>query len=848
MNATTWTRRGLTLLVAALTVLCLLPAPPARAVTGDHLIVAGYQPAGYENLSHMIYEQYGLEASSHGTFFQLNEAQTAPLYDWDLNWLCDDDLDAGWSTAFDEGVTDPATPAWATIDLGKRAQLRRVVLFPARDEAYAAHFPRALEIRLSDDKEQWTTVYTNDTVNASVDAPLVVDLTKLPTARYVQVYVTRRTDTPMTTDAGETLPVQIGEMAVFGTETIMSLDDFDSYKPAGCETLSQEKAAAVSSGAEGAALTDLDLSTSWAAGQEDAAPWACVDLEAPYVLRRVVLFPHPAPYGEGFPSSYRVEISEEGESWITLHEAAGGAAPDQPVVIELSEPTAARYVRVSAGQGEALKLAELAVFGEAPEARVDLDRTALELTPGDTDQLKATLVSPNALPLTQKIWTTSDERVVTVDAEGRLTAVGVGEADITVTNQENGLDISASCHVYVVASRRDPFQENILISMFWPPIGPDYITEEQYKWMADAGINYVMGAGEEVDRKEDQLKMLQWCYKYGMRMTVGDGRLGPSLSGKSREYIAGVLAEYKNVPGVGGYWLCDEPASPLSYVDAYQAIKSLDPDKYVYLNFLPGVSADVIDEWLKQNASSGYPCDYYLYDFYPFRADGQTATQTMLQLLETGRKAGLANGVKTGTFIQSMGIDGVYRLPTQDEIRWETSIALGFGYKYLSYFTWFQPPSGSEAFTGSIISRDGQKTALYGAVSDINHQILSMGPTLVNLDALEVYFNGETYDGTVASIPQDFFAQPLDGANFQVTLMRHKGTGRNYLMAVNNSFTDRAAIALRQPRHRRYPAAFAPCAAGAGRRCRAARPFDPPAAPAPRTPPAVVPARQTAAA
>lgn len=128
----------------------------------------------------------------------------------------------------------------------------------------------------------------------------------------------------------------------------------------------------------------------------------------------------------------------------------------------------------------------------------------------------------------------------------------------------------------------------------------------------------------------------------------------------------------------------------------------------------------------------------------------------MLQLLETGRKAGLANGVKTGTFIQSMGIDGVYRLPTQDEIRWETSIALGFGYKYLSYFTWFQPPSAGEAFTGAIISRDGKKTPLYDAVSDINHQILSMGPTLVNLDALEVYFNGETYDGTVASIPPGF--------------------------------------------------------------------------------------------
>lgn len=72
-----------------------------------------------------------------------------------------------------------------------------------------------------------------------------------------------------------------------------------------------------------------------------------------------------------------------------------------------------------------------------------------------------------------------------------------------------------------------------------------------------------------------------------------------------------------------------------------------------------------------------------------------------------------------------------------------------------------------------------------------------MGATLVNLDAMEVYFNGNTYDGVVSSIPQSFFAQPQDNTDFQVTLMQHKNTGRNYLMVVNNSFTDRANIALR---------------------------------------------------
>ena len=109
---------------------------------------------------------------------------------------------------------------------------------------------------------------------------------------------------------------------------------------------------------------------SWAAGDTDAAPWACVDLEAPYALRRVVLFPHPAPYGEGFPRQLHGWRSRRtGESWINAPRGRRrGGMPEQPVVIELSEqplvgPLCACIRRPRA---EALKLAELAVFGEVP--------------------------------------------------------------------------------------------------------------------------------------------------------------------------------------------------------------------------------------------------------------------------------------------------------------------------------------------------------------------------------------------------------------------------------------------------------------------------------------------------
>ncbi len=72
------------------------------------------------------------------------------------------------------------------------------------------------------------------------------------------------------------------------------------------------------------------------------------------------------------------------------------------------------------------------------------------------------------------------------------------------------------------------FNKNILISIFWPPTS-EYINDEQYKYMADAEIDWVLGTGDGIGSKEDQLKMLELCNKYGIGMCVGDNRFGERL-------------------------------------------------------------------------------------------------------------------------------------------------------------------------------------------------------------------------------------------------------------------------------------------------------------------------------
>ena len=77
---------------------------------------------------------------------------------------------------------------------------------------------------------------------------------------------------------------------------------------------------------------------------------------------------------------------------------------------------------------------------------VKLDNGKLELKAGVTAQLTAT-VEPSDASDKSLEWTSSDAKVATVDASGKVTAVGVGSATITVKTKDGGK--TATCAVTV---------------------------------------------------------------------------------------------------------------------------------------------------------------------------------------------------------------------------------------------------------------------------------------------------------------------------------------------------------------------------------------------------------------
>ena len=77
---------------------------------------------------------------------------------------------------------------------------------------------------------------------------------------------------------------------------------------------------------------------------------------------------------------------------------------------------------------------------------VSLDKSELTLPRQNTYTLKATINPDNAT--NQKVtWKSSDEKIAKVDANGKVTAVAVGKATITVTTEDGGK--TATCEVTV---------------------------------------------------------------------------------------------------------------------------------------------------------------------------------------------------------------------------------------------------------------------------------------------------------------------------------------------------------------------------------------------------------------
>lgn len=766
-------------LIASLFVGASVPASAAENPSD----IASYAPAGTVNVA------TGATATAHS-------AETA----WPPAKLIDGHPGTPGLNLWVAGETGVDAGGWVDLALAQPEPVERIVVFPRGDGPYYGwYFPIEYTVSLLDELGGvvWSETRSHtDAFDAVVTEPDVIDLPVATEASRVRLDVTKR-------QSREGGVLQLGEIAVFaaGESTPPPTGEGTNLALNARISASTSYEKADESWSIGF-LNDGDTSTlrGWSTNPydrtQDPGADVTITLQLACVSDVSEVIVHPRT--KSFPKDYRIEVSSDGDTWESVAESLGNPSEQStPQAFPIEGGATASQVRLvvdtrngPAGvDGYLVQLAEVSVFGEAG-ACMSLVKPALLLEPGAVERnwfAAAGIEAPYEV-------SSSDEAVATVDGEGAITAVGVGTATVTLGTGAQAISVPVE-----VSDDVERIGDDLAITVFWPPL-PEYVNDEQYDYLAEAGIDLVQ-ASQLTASPEINLEMARLAHERGMQTIVQDETANPATM--TSDEAAAWAERYTNVPGVGGFYLVDEPVDATVYAPAFNAIREVAPEYYSHLNFFPyhfygseeGNDA-AMQAWLDATAPHGIDePDYLMYDLYPFGVNGGFNGAGMFTNLNTVRELGLENEIKTGLYLQSVGIPGAYRRPSPDEIRYEANLALAYGYKQLSYFTWWTPTNRSEPFTDAIMTADGQKTDLYEPVKQLNSEIHALGPTLMGLDAQDVYLSGETFGQE--AVPADFIVQSEDDTDLVLSRMVDRETGDEYLFVVNNSFTEAQDVTLR---------------------------------------------------
>ena len=534
-----------------------------------------------------------------------------------------------------------------------------------------------------------------------------------------------------------------------------------------------------------------------------------IKLDTTYSLEKIVLYPMKWGNGESFPRDYSLLGSTDGKTWFDVYPAqtdVSAAAADnlsvKPKEYVLDTPVEIGYFRLHITRHSAIKdangtastaLGEIELYGqESGDIRpTEINKTALRMNPGETDWLELT-VDRRLDPPTVR-YTSSNESVVKVDADGTVHAIAVGEAVITTRDVTNGKDYTTTV---LVDTFRVEEQFNIVTFMpyFWAEeVNPDYFDLLQQSGVTNIELNFAFDANAIT--YENNLKAIELAYERGMDVTVSEVDFSNATwPSKTKEQIYDFVKKYSHRPGVTGFYIEDESPNSAAYAQAMATVKEIMPYAVTHVNYC-GAYADNARALYNELAKYGDGLlDYVMYDLYCFRSE-VCDENSMYSSLEYNRQIGKELNTPTAFYVQSMAWNNCYR-PNADDIRYQVWSGLAYGAKQFSYFCYHTPRSNAaETYGPAIMDLDGNPTDLYEPVSELNWQIRAIGDTLMKLDTEVVYHTGMSFGGSYNALPAGYYLRLVDrDQKLTISRMVEKGTDNEYAILVNRDYNKARTI------------------------------------------------------
>lgn len=303
--------------------------------------------------------------------------------------------------------------------------------------------------------------------------------------------------------------------------------------------------------------------------------------------------------------------------------------------------------------------------------------------------------------------------------------------------------------------------KKITVGMWVTP--PDNLrNDEQFKMIAESGINMVNGFAYYENTEEEVLEVLNYCEKYNLKYLYASLEIENDIKEYSKDqnqehidHTMNLISKFASHKAFAGTLFIDEPsASLLDSVGAFfNAYKEIYKDKIAYVNLLPSYAVsgtgysryeDYIDGWFSKTNSNLLSYDHYpLIDCDPSIEGYKYEYSDYYYNLDLLRVKTLEQGTPLWTFVSTLGYEHQTeysrREPSREDLRWTVFSNLAFGAKAIQYFCYFTP--SQDSYGDGMVTRGGIKTKRYDYVQEVNNEFKNYEEILMNADAVGVIMN-----------------------------------------------------------------------------------------------------------
>jgi hypothetical protein len=314
------------------------------------------------------------------------------------------------------------------------------------------------------------------------------------------------------------------------------------------------------------------------------------------------------------------------------------------------------------------------------------------------------------------------------------------------------------------------------------------INSYRFNELHEAGINLFIDNFTDINAMK---KGLDLAVEAGVKLLISCPELKSEPEKTARQFM--------NHPGMGGYYIYDEPGKELfpELKKWCQRIQSVDNKGLLYVNIWPnfaGRSAlgaesyqEYVQEYLKQ-----LPVQVVSFDYYPVMSNRLSKSwYDNLEFISTeSKKAGLP----FWAFALTSNYDADHIMPqTLAALRVQAYCNLAYGAQGICYYEyWDRTPviAAREDDRGGPISAAGKRTVVFDRIKQMSMELQAISPVFLGSKVISVRHTGKGMipAGTIrlTTLPKAIKVLDTNGAPALVSLLENGGN--TFMVVVNKDF------------------------------------------------------------